>query len=104
METSFYIKYVSHKLKVMFHNIAEFNNFEDVCRKENIQFHRFTIAFEKILTVVLKGLIELNEKTILNNLRSQGLKLINCIKIPTNTRYPVYRVTFVSGITLAKVN
>lgn len=86
----------------MFHNIAEFNNFEDVCRKENIQFHTF--AFEKILTVVLKGLIELTEKTILNNLRSQGLKLINCIKIPTNTRYPVYRVSFVPGITLAKVN
>ena len=89
---------------VIFHNIADFNNFEDVCRKENIQFHTFTIASEKILTVVLKSFIKLNEKTILNDIKTQGLKPINCIEIPTHTRYPVYRVTFVPGITLAKVN
>lgn len=49
------------------------------------------MACEKILTVVLKSLIKLNEKAILNNLKTQRLK-------------PMYRITFVPSTTLAKVN
>ena len=88
----------------MFHNITDFSNFKEVCLKENIQFHTFTIATEKMFTVVMKGLIQLSEKTIMNNLKTQGLQPLNCIQIPTRTRYSIYRITFAPGTTLAKVN
>ncbi|KOX75859.1 hypothetical protein WN51_13343 [Melipona quadrifasciata] len=58
--------------------------------KENIQFHTFTITTEKILIVVLKGLIKLNKKTILSNLKTQGLKPLNYTELPTHTKYPIY--------------
>ena len=53
---------------------------------------------------MLKSPIQLNTKTITNSLKSQGLKPITCIEIPIHTKYPVYKVTFSPGITLANVN
>lgn len=100
----FHLKYSSDKIKVMFNNPEDFNNFKEVCFKENIQFHTFTVSTEKILMVVLKGLIKLPEETILSNIKTQGLYPIDCTELQTHTRYPVYRVTFAPGTTLTKIN
>ena len=77
---------LTKRLKIIFHNLTEYHDFKEVCRKENIQFHIFTVSTEKILTVVLKGLIKLNEKVIINYLKAQALKPINCTELP-NTRF-----------------
>lgn len=87
----------------MFQN-TDFSIFKEVCRRQNIQYHTFTLSTEKILTVVLKGLIKLNKKVILHNLKTQGLKAINCTELSTHTKYPVYKVTFMPGTTLTNVN
>ena len=88
----------------MFQEIEDFVNFKDVCRKQGIQFHTFTLNSEEILTVVLKGLIKLDPKIILNNLKTQGLKPIDCTEISNHMKYPIYRITFFLGTTLANVN
>ena len=84
----FYVKYVSQKLNFMFQEIEDFVNFKDICRKQGIQFHTFTLSSEEILTVVVKGLIKLEPKIILNNLKTQGLKPIDCTEISTHMKYP----------------
>ena len=32
----YYIKFISQKLKILFHNITNYNDFTEVCRKQNI--------------------------------------------------------------------
>ena len=86
---NFHIKFTSDKLKIMFHNISNFKEFKDICRNDNIQYHTYVISTEKVLIVVLKGLIKFPEKTIINNLRTQGLISLNCAEIPTHISYPI---------------
>ena len=88
----------------MFQNLLDFKEFKEICRNDNIQFHTYAIPTEKVLTVVLKGPIKLPEKIIINNLKTQGLTPINCTEMPTHTRYHIYRITFASGTTLARIN
>ena len=66
----FHAKYTADKLKVIFQNIKDFKEFKELCRKDNIQFHTY---IEKVLIVVLKGLVKLPDRTIINNLKRQGL-------------------------------
>ena len=54
----------------MFTNIADFKDFKEICRTENVQFHMYAIAIEKVLTVALKGLIKLPDKIIINSLKT----------------------------------
>ncbi|CAD1480116.1 unnamed protein product, partial [Heterotrigona itama] len=61
----FHAKYTSEKLK-------------NYVVKKNIQFHTCMVSNGKFLTVVLKGLIKLSEKTIISNIKSQGLNPLNC--------------------------
>ena len=88
----------------MFQNISDFKAFKEQCQNEKVRYHTYAISSEKVLTVVLKGLIKIPDKTILHSLKTQGLTPINCTEIPTHTRYPIYRITFAPGTTLAKVN
>ena len=69
-----------------------------------MSIHTYSIAAEKVLTVVLKGLIKLPSKTIINDLKAQGLNPLTCTEIPAPTRYPIYRITFAPGTTLTKIN
>ena len=100
----FTAKYTSGKLKVNFHHIKDFKDFKDICQHDNIQYHTYSIATEKVLTVVLKGLIKLPSKTIINDLKAQGLNPLTCTEIPAPTKYPIYRITFAPGATLTKIN
>ena len=103
-DNRFHIKYASSKIVIRFQSLPDFSHFKDVCRKEGIQFHTFSLPTEKTLTVVPKGLIKLHDKIILDNMNSQGLHSITCTELPTHTKYPIYRITFVPGTTIAKVN
>ena len=102
--TNFHAKVASDKLKIMFLKLEDFKEFKELCLTSNIQFHTYALASEKVLTVVLKGLIRFPDKTIISSLKTQGLSPINCTEIPTHTRYPLYRITFAPGTTLARVN
>ena len=82
----------------MFTNIKDFTEFKAICVKENIEFHTYTVTSEKTLTAVLKSLIRPSLTRITENIRCQGLNLTHCVEIPTHTKYPIYRVTFASGI------
>ena len=90
-----YIKFVSKKLKIMFHNITDYSDFKNVCRKQNIQFHTFTVSTKKILTVILKGIIKISDKVIINNPRTKSTKTTrSCLHTP-NTRFtgsPLHQV------------
>ncbi|CAD1480644.1 unnamed protein product, partial [Heterotrigona itama] len=78
----FYAKYTSEKLKVMFQNIIDFNQFKE--HIHNVAKKTYTISTEKILS---------------------ELTPLNCtFEIPIHTKYPIYRVTFAPGMTLAKVS
>ena len=97
-KTAFQAKYTSNKLKIMFDNINSSTDFKAICKQENIEFHTYTVSAEKTCTVVLKELIKLPESRIYNSIKNQRLNacIIACTKIPTLTRYPIYRVTFVT--------
>ena len=84
-------------------SLEDFKEFKELCLTSNIQFHTYALVSEKVLTVV-KGLIRFPDKTIISSLKTQGLSPINCTEIPTHTRYPLYRITFAPGTTLARVN
>ena len=103
-DSRYQVKFTSNKLKINFYNIPDFNDFKELCRAENIQYHTYSIQTERPITVALKGLIKLPAKIITNNLKSQGLNPLNCVELPTSTRYPIYRVTFAPGTTIAKIN
>ena len=75
----------------MFPNIRNFTEFKAICVKENIEFHTYTVTFEKTLIVMLKGMFQLPLPTplpltrISENIRVQGLNLcrnINSQQIP----------------------
>lgn len=72
---AYQVKFVSNK--IMFTNLLQtnitndFNDFKFICKKENIEFHTYTVNFEKTTTVVLKGL---PVARICENIESQGLK------------------------------
>ena len=67
---NFHAKYTSDKLKIIFQNLLDFKEFKEMYCNDNIQFHTYAIRTEKVLTVVLKGLIKLPEKIIINNLKT----------------------------------
>ena len=46
-------------------------NSKNLCRKDNIQFHTYTISSKKVLSIVLKGLVKLLDKTVINNLKKK---------------------------------
>ena len=105
-KNAFHVKFTSNNLKIMFENTNHFADFKNICKKENIQYHTYTISTEKTITIVLKGLIKLPVQRISNSnsIKNQGLNPIACTEIPTQTKYPVYRVTFAPGISIAQIN
>ena len=104
-QNNLHAKYTSSKLKISFQNIEDFKEFKELCQLDNVQYHTYSISTEKVLTVVLKGLVKFPEKTIINDLKIQGVNPIDCTEIPISIRYPIiYRVTFAPGTTLARVN
>ena len=103
-KNAFRAKYTSNKLKIMFDNINSFTDLKAICKQENIEYHTYTVSAEKTCTVVLKGLIKLSESKICKSIKNQGLNPIACTEIPTLTRYPLYRVTFAPGTTMAQIN
>ena len=68
---NFQVKFTSGRLKVMFTKQISWNL--KICQKDNIEYHTFTVNSEKLLIVVLKGLIQLREGRIHENLKNQGL-------------------------------
>ena len=100
----FHAKLSADKLKIIFQHVEDHKDFIEICRNDKIQFHTYSIPSEKVLTVVLKGLIRLPDKTIINSLKTQGLNPLSCTEIPTHTKYPLFRITFAPGTTIAKIN
>ena len=100
-KNGFQAKYTSNKLKIMFDNINSFIDFKAISKQENI---KYSCPKRTTYTVVLKGLIKLPESKICNSIKNQGLNPIACTEIPTLTKYPIYRVTFAPGITMAQIN
>ena len=72
----------------MFTNLTDFTDFKNICIKESIEYHTYTINTEKTTTAVLKGLIKLPGERIINSIKDQGLKPLHCIEIPTHTKFP----------------
>ena len=103
-DNKFHAKFSSGKLKIVFQNLGDFLSFKEICQNDKIQYHTYSIPTEKVLIVVLKELIKLPSKTIINELKTQGLKPLTCAEIPAPTKYPIYRISFAPGTTLAKVN
>ena len=88
----------------MFTNITDFNEFKEICKTDNIEYHIYTIGSDKTTTVVLKRFIRLPIDRICESIVSQVLKAVSCIEMPTHTKYSIYRFTFVPGTTRAQIN
>ena len=93
-----------NKLKIMFSNVIDFNEFKEICKTDNIEYYTYIISSDKTTTVVLKGLIRLPIDRICESIESQGLKTVSCREMSTHTKDPIYRITFVPRTTLAQIN
>ena len=69
-KNAFHVKFTSNNLKIMFENTNHFADFKNICKQKNIQYHTYTISTEKIITVVLKGLIKLPVQRISNSIKN----------------------------------
>ena len=96
-KNAFQIKFTFSKLKIMFENINYFSDFKSICKQKNT-------PRKKTTTVVFKSLIKLPESRISNSIKNQGLNPIACTEIPTLTKYPIYRITFAPGTSIAQIN
>lgn len=75
------MKYLDDKMKFNFDTIELFNMFKTQCLRTGLPFRTYTTDHDKILTVVLKGLLKFDPVEITKELQAQDLHQFSCSEI-----------------------
>jgi len=98
---NFQLKFLGEQIKIQFFKINDFKDFKKYAIEKNFTFHTYSLPDEKTLTVTLKGLPNIPDLSIQNELAQQGININTCTKINTESSlYATYKINLSAEHTL----
>lgn len=100
---NFRLKHLGDQIRVQFNDVDVFSKAKKDFLKSGVQFHTFTLPNERHLSVVLKGLPDVDVNELCNELKSQNLKPTKCVAHRVGNNNTIYRITFPPGTAFTQV-
>lgn len=90
---NFHLKFLGNQIKIQFNLLKDFMAFKQFAIKKQYSFHTYSLPEEKTITVVLKGLPNISDLSLQQELNSLGIFYNSCIQINAeNSIFATYKI------------
>jgi len=101
---NFQLKYLGENIKIQFYKTKDFIDFKKYAIEMYYTFHTYSLPNEKTMIVTLKGLPNIPDLSIQQELQQHGIDINSCIKINAeNSLYATYKINLSAEYTLAQL-
>lgn len=101
---SFNMKFLGKQVKIQFDKQNDFIAFKQFAIAKNYQFHTYSLPEDKSITVTLKGLPNIPQLSIREELCNLGITINTCTQINSDTSlYAVYKINMSAKYTLIQL-
>jgi len=101
---NFYLKYLGDQIKIQFFKTKNFTDFKKYAIDMNFTFHTYSLPDEKSITVTLKGLPNISNLLIQEELKNHGITVNSCSPLnKENSLYATYKINLSAKYTLAQL-
>jgi len=98
---NFQLKFLGEQIKIQFVKIKDFQDFKKYAIDNKFTFHTYSLPNEKTITVTLKGLPNIPNLQIQEELALHGINVNTCIKINAeNSLYATFKININAEHTL----
>jgi len=101
---NFNLKFLGEQIKIQFHKVKDFVDFKKFAIEMKYAFHTYSLPNEKSITVTLKGLPNIPNLSIQEELANLGIAVNSCTQInKEHSLYATYKINLSAKHTLTQL-
>lgn len=100
---NFYLKYLGDQIRLHFSENKYFLSAKIAFQNAGLKFHTFALPNEKPLTVILKGLPQIETELIATELQQANITPLIVASFRTSPRNSLYKITFPPGTKMSQI-
>ncbi|XP_071645666.1 uncharacterized protein [Temnothorax longispinosus] len=99
---NFHLKFIGNQVKLQFNKLEDFTDFKKFAIAKNLPFHTYSLPEEKSITVTLKGLPNIPNLSIKEELKDAGIIINLCTYINAEeSLYAIFKINLSAKYTLS---